>query len=140
MTRRGVTVTFTSNASKAIQAIDKAAMQRMLQATNEVRNEALNTLSGPRTGRTYRVPGTNRTYTASAPGEPPAQRLGRLRTSVKTSIVDKGKDLEGQVGSGLEYAPMLEHGTRRMAARPWLKPSFEKALGRVKDILGGRWL
>ena len=54
---------------------------RTYRASNELRNAALLVLRGQRGGRRYRVPGTKRYYTASAPGEPPAVRTGAFRLS-----------------------------------------------------------
>lgn len=125
---------------EVLKGIEDAASQRMIEAVNVVRNQALETLSGSRSGRTYKVPGTSRTYTASAPGEPPAQASGELRQSVKTMIVNEGKKLIGLVGSDSKHAAPLEFGTYRMAARPWLKLSFEKSLEQVKSILSRKWL
>ena len=124
---------------EAIGKIGSEAEDRMLKAVNEVRNETLDTLSGSRTGRKYKVPGTNKYYTASAPGEPPAVQLGDLRKSVKSGVEKKGEDVTGFVGTELEKGSMLEFGTRKMKPRPWLRPSFEKAKSKVKDILGGKW-
>lgn len=127
------------NSPQVIRAIEDVAAQRMAAATMAVRNQVLETLSGSRTGRRYRVPGTNRTYTASAPGEPPAVQLGDLRRSIGTRIITVGKELQGQVGSPLDKAAMLEHGTKHMQPRPWLRPSFQAALDTVKEILSRRW-
>lgn len=125
---------------KVMQALEDAASKRMLEAVNVVRNQALETLSGSRSGRTYKVPGTSRTYTASAPGEPPAQASGELRQSVSTALVSEGKKLIGLVGSDSKHAAPLEFGTRNMAARPWLRISWEKALPAIKSILSRKWL
>jgi len=39
------------------------------------------------------------------------------------------------VGTNVQYGTMLEFGTSRMAARPWLLPSFEKAkVGIEKEL------
>ena len=64
---------------------------------------------------------------ASAPGEYPMSDTGRLANSVVTlfDISTKGKIAE--VGTNVQYGRYLEFGTSRMAARPWLLPSFNKA-------------
>jgi len=131
-------VEFTCRIPEAKKAISDAASKKMLETVNKVRNQTLKTLSGSRSGRTYKVPGTERTYTASSPGEPPAQATGRLRQSIKTSIEGKGDEIIGKVGTDLEYGRCLEFGTKKVAARPWLKISFDKA--GVKATLGGKWL
>lgn len=79
-------------------------------------------LTGSRSGRTYRISGTNRTYQASAPNEPPASRTGDLRTSYRFQVTDN----YAEIGSPLEYAPYLEYGTRKMSPRPHLMPAFQK--------------
>ncbi|MDP2365067.1 MAG: HK97 gp10 family phage protein, partial [Ignavibacteria bacterium] len=103
------------------------------------RTEVLTTLSGTRSGRTYFVPGTKKTYTASSPGEPPASVTGRLRGSVKTSVEGKGGGLTGKVGTPLPYGKKLEFGTRKMLPRPWLRISFDKSIEAVKQILSRKW-
>lgn len=121
------------------KSIEDAASKRMYEATNLVRTSAMETLSGSRTGRTYKVPGTNRTYTASAPGEPPAQATGELRQNVKTEVESENKTLYGYVGTDKKQGLFTEFGTINMKARPWLLPSFEKVLPQIKKLFGGRW-
>ena len=116
----GLQTQFTERFDEAMRKIQGHMTERMLEASQEVRNKAVEKLSGPRTGRVYKVPGTNRTYIASAPGEPPAVQVGDLRKSVKSGVEKDGRDVIGFVGSDLPKAPMLEYGTRKMAARPWL--------------------
>jgi len=125
---------------KVIKAIESSASKRMLGAVNAVRNQALETLSGHRTGKTYRVPGTKKTYTASAPGEPPAQATGELRQSIAYNIETEGKTVIGKVGTDKIQGKMTEYGTRHMKPRPWLRVSFEKTSGKIKSIFGGNWL
>lgn len=73
---------------------------------------------GKPSGKTYRR-GKRATHTASAPGQAPASDRGRLVGSIYTAETGW---LEAASGSPLAYAYYLEHGTRRMAARPvWLK-------------------
>jgi len=135
----GTHMTLTDNTDKVIKSINESASKRMAKAVNEVRNVVLETLSGSRTGRRYKVPGTQKFYTASAPGEPPAQATGGLRESIKTTVSSEGKKIVGRVGTDLEYGKELEFGTHRVAPRPWLKPSFEKAKGKIEEILDGKW-
>ena len=144
----GVKVKLVFHTAEVIKTIDDTASKRMVEAVNAVRSQTLETLSGSRSGRTYYVPGTKRTYTASAPGEPPAQVTGALRQSIKTSVEGEGKTVIGKIGSDLPYAARLEFGFRdtdslgrryNMAPRPWLRPSFEKSLGKIKSILGSKW-
>lgn len=135
----GCDVKLKFNTKEVVKAIDDAASKKMAEAVQAVRTQTLETLSGSRSGRTYKVPGTSRTYTASAPGEPPAQRLGELRQSIKTAVEGEGRKVIGLVGTDKKHGKPLEFGTRNMAARPWLRPSFEKSLDKIKSILGRKW-
>ena len=85
-------------------------------------------------------------HTASAEGEPPAVDTGRLRASISTNWTGGGGDANEDgvgdpgggeqeftvvVGTNVEYGPMLEFGTSRMGARPFMRPVFE----RYRDII-----
>ncbi len=123
-------------------ALESEATKRMYAATARVQKEVVETLSGDRTGRRYRVPGTNRFYTASAPGEPPAVQLGDLRMDVQEKgvrVFRKGQSTKGHVGSTLDKAVWLEKGTKHMAPRPWLQRSFDSSKEEVKEILSRKW-
>ena len=89
-------------------------------------------MGSPKSGRTYKKTNPNRTHTASAPGQYPATDTGRLASSVK--MVMQGP-MAYVVGTNVAYGPMLEFGTAKMAARPWLLPSFERAkVGIEKEL------
>lgn len=62
---------------------------------------------------------------------------GNLKNSIQTAMES---DLTAIVGTHVEYAPYVEYGTRKMAARPYLgpaaeavRPSLESAM---KELLG----
>ena len=84
---------------------------------------------------------------------------GRLRMSIYTDVqgiknneVEIGTDLSKigpkkrkkakGVSTGVEYAPRVEYGTHKMAARPFLRPAYNKNVPKLetklKDILGGK--
>ena len=84
---------------------------------------------------------------------------GRLRMSVYTDVqgiknneVEVGTDLSKigpkkrrkakGVSTGVEYAPYVEYGTYKMAARPFLRPAYNKNVKKLdeklKQILGGK--
>ncbi|MGB9866717.1 MAG: HK97-gp10 family putative phage morphogenesis protein [Bacillota bacterium] len=159
-------ISFKSNLKAVEAALDRAAWEHMERACQHLVDKVKETLSGQRTGKKYIIPGLKtirereallslkrggpvkltakqreaRKYTASAPGEPPAVRTGRLRNSIKYRIVGTGLSLRGIVGSPLEYAPYLEFGTSKMERRPSLRPTYERERETVKDILGGKWV
>lgn len=99
----------------------------MLKAAIRVHREVTYTLKGNRSGKLYRVPATKKYYRASKAGEPPASRLGHLRTSYKYLVKGQGMDAVGYVGSPLPYSHFLEYGTYKMAPRPHLKVAFQNA-------------
>ncbi len=116
--------------------IKRILFRRVEKAAIHLSNQTKITLSGQRTGKRYKVPGTRATYQASMPGEPPAVRTGTLRNSIKYRMRDEGKDVIADVGSDIEYALYLEHGTRRMAKRPFLLPTFLKEQDTMKRMIG----
>lgn len=86
------------------------------------------------TGEVYRVSGTQRLYRASAPGEPPANRTGGYANSFQPRY----RNNEGLIGTKDKRGPWLEFGTRRMAARPHLRPALSGASRRLRAILSRR--
>lgn len=96
----------------------------------EISNELKNTFEyGSRSGREYKR--GDKIHIASAPGEPPVTDSGQLVKSVTAPI----KIPEGyKVGIGVEYAMYLELGTRKMAPRPYIKRSVDKAWENIKDL------
>lgn len=126
-----------------LKGLQKEVSQRTYRASNELRNSALYILRGQRSGRTYRVPHTKKTYTASAPGESPAVRTGAFRLSWGTHVhVEKAgvhfkavAAIESrEMAGGRPLGEMLEGGTRRMAPRPYKQKVIDKALPKIKDI------
>jgi len=82
-------------------------------------------LRKPKGGHVYIIRGaggSRRRHVASAPGETHANLSGKLRRSLGWAV-QGSQQLEFGYMDGLipEYAPFVEFGTRRMAARPSLK-------------------
>lgn len=119
---------------------------RGYRAANELRNASQLVLRGQRSGRRYRVPGTRRHYTASAPGEPPAVRTGAFRASWQPKQrVDVGTNNQVSVKSYIEsrqrtdngkynLGSMLENGNGKMAPRPYKEKVQEKAKPKIIEI------
>lgn len=150
------------------KTISLGMRSRAYRASNELRNASQEVLRGQRSGRVYKIPGTHGKrlskatksmlddyghkfhggvlYRASAPGEPPAVRLGHFRqswqtktqvhlgtdnmVSVRPYIVSRIKTDNGRYNLG----KILEEGTSRMAPRPYKERIQKKALPRVKRI------
>lgn len=79
---------------------------------------------------------STRAHGPSLPGDPPHTDTGRLRNSISHGVEDRGMGkLVAIVGSNVEYAPYLELGTKRMAARPFLLRAIEEKQTEIRDIL-----
>ena len=108
-----------------------------VRASNVLRNSALNVLRGQRSGRQYKKPGTKATYTASAPGEPPAVRTGMLRMSWGLSATGNG---DGTYTAGIytdvPYAQLLDEGTPggKIAPRPYKEKIIEQSRPQIIQI------
>ena len=134
---------------------ERAVKRCLVLAESEVKK----TLTGTRSGRTYRVPMTKggtaaRTHVASAPGEPPAVLFGNLRNSIGHTGPKWvfRYTVEGEYGPGIgqgpgvarnparAYARRLEYGgvdSRgiRILPRPYMEPTAQRIRPRVDDIL-----
>ena len=51
---------------------------------------------------------------------------GRLEESINTEAKGKGKKVEVEVGTDVEYADSVEFGTFKQSAQPFLMPAFNK--------------
>ncbi len=107
----------TSNFSKLSDDV-KQEMTALIKGTTELvaqeYKEAI--IAGAKSGRHYGE------HVASAPGESPADFSHELVNSVQTSFpaLDKGEMRVKAI-----YGRMLEFGTKRLAARPTLRPIME---------------
>lgn len=124
--------------SEIAKDIDRQMASRAARAVTELRNAELDVLKGQRSGRVYRKYPYKSTYTASAPGEPPARRTGALRLHwngrVETSSGANGRTVTAVLESGEKYAPLLENGTNRIAARPFHDRILERARPKILQI------
>jgi HK97 gp10 family phage protein len=114
------------------------AGKAVLATAVEMRADIVKSIQrGPASGITYEKYKPRRTHTASAPGQPPMSDTARLANSI---TFDRLGDLTASVGSELNYAPWLEYGTSRMAARPFFRPAVErmrpKYIGKLEDLIG----
>lgn len=119
--------------------VNRKVLSRGTRAVNALRNAELEVLRGQRGGRVYRKPHTKRaTYTASAPGEPPARRTGNLRLhwngNVRGGASAGGMGITLELESAEKYAGYLEHGTSKMAPRPFVDRITQKALPDIQAI------
>ena len=125
--------------SEMTKNVDRQVVSRATRAVNELRNAELDVLKGQRSGEVYRKYPYKAKYQASAPGEPPARRTGALRLHWNGTVETRpgsngGTEVTAVLESGEKYAPLLEHGTSRMAARPFHDLIVEKARPKIMRI------
>ena len=95
----------------------------------DINATAVNSMEGIKHGRVYTH--GNVAHQASAPGEPPAVDTGNLKNSWYMRKTRGSRTF----GFSAEYAPHLEFGTVRMAARPFFLPAIVKgSAGLVREI------
>lgn len=138
-----------SNASAQFDAMVKEITEniklqmesRAYRGANELRNASQLVLRGQRSGRRYRVPGTKRYYTASAPGEPPAVRTGVFRMSwqpsahvIFGSYISRVESTTRTNNGRYILGELLENGTSKMAPRPHQDKILEKAEPNIVKI------
>lgn len=134
-------VSFNQVHQQALKDIERQAKSRTVRAADVIKKAANSILSntGGRSGKVYRKPHTSSTYQASAPGEPPALRSGDLRRSWRPLPIGEmaaggGKVYTPGIHTDNTYAPMLESGTPKIAARPYADKIKQEAWPEVKQI------
>ncbi len=147
------------SAPKLLDEMRPAAGLAMKEALVLFEGEVKKTLSGSRSGRTYKVSDTGAMHIAAAPGEPPAVLLGHLRNSVgHTGPTWEGATVSGEVGPGLGQAPsgdaadpgeayariqelggMTGRGhAARIPPHPYMAPTAERVEPRIQEIFRKR--
>ncbi len=155
-----IKTTYSQPIEQAIEKIKSEIKYQMERRTylaaNELRNAANLVLRGQRSGRRYKVPGTyrrqrdkvdgkmknGRYYTASAPGEPPANRLGHFRMSwqpnarIEDGLYTSMIESDLMVGTNNKYllGDILEEGTSKMEPRPYQELILNRAIAKIKRI------
>ncbi len=116
----GTVVTIVFNKFPAIaKAMPGAAMEIIAETLEDIDKTVQTGLAAGGTGRTYG------SHVASSPGQMPATDTGNLAGSLQSEL-DKNSYV-GSYGTSVDYAPHLEYGTSKMAARPFLTPAAEQA-------------
>ena len=148
-----------------VKNVEDQMQSRSVRAANELSGAVKQVLSGERSGRRYRAPETYRRqrdkatgrmrkgvyYTASAPGEPPANRTGDFRLSfnqTKAFAERMGRVVHYHSQTGSSYrvkggrllGEMLENGTRRMLPRPYMQPTIDRAMPNIIRIYSAPYI
>ena len=105
--------------------ISSGATERVKRYSRKIHKEIIRTMLRDRkTGNWYLTNG--KWHRASAPGESPAKRTGKLIKSM--SIIFSEGGMKGHIGASAKYAGYLENGTRGggQNKRPAFEPTLEK--------------
>ena len=128
---------------KYVSEITDQMRSRGVRAANELTSAKNHVLRGKRSGRRYRVPNTRRYYTASAPGEVPANRTGQYRLKWNEKSYAQGNTVHAQIESRVRtdngkynLGALLEKGSPggKIAPRPHKKKIADKARPKVVKI------
>ena len=142
---KGIGQSIHASADRITDQVRMQMLSRGTRAVNELRNAELDVLRGQRGGKTYRKYPNRSTYSASAPGEPPAVRTGNLRMHWSGSVeggaaAGGGVSMTAVLESQEHYAGYLEHGTVKMAARPYCERIKEKAMPKILEIFSAPYV
>jgi hypothetical protein len=91
-------------------------------------------MTGPKSGRRYKLPETQTIYQASAPGEAPAVRTTFLRTSI---TIGKVNDYEYIISISAPYGKILEFKKNRPFAIPASTKAWTVFQGVVRKYFNG---
>lgn len=128
---------------KVVSEITDQMKSRGVRAANELTSAKNHVLRGQRSGRRYRVPNTRKYYTASAPGEVPAQRTGQYRLKWDEKSYAQGNSVHSQIESRVRtengkynLGTLLEEGSPggKIAPRPHKKKIADKAKPKIVKI------
>jgi HK97 gp10 family phage protein len=75
---------------------------------------------------------SGKNHVPSAPGEPPNEDTGTLRSNIETTQI---APLQVEVSSNAPYAVPLEAGTSKMAERPYMGPATRNKRREVVDLV-----
>jgi hypothetical protein len=128
--------------------VDKRKLEQLIRQNPRMADDALNatalailadiqlSFNTSPAGRSYTRGGV--THVASMPGQPPNIDTGALRASMR---VERRGRLHYELMDGVTYGVLLELGTSRMAARPFMTPAIETwRAGEFARFMAAEWL
>lgn len=75
---------------------------------------------------------SGKNHVPSAPGQPPNNDTGHLANNIKNR---KTGPLTAEVSSEAEYAAVLEIGSSKMSARPYMQPAADKTRSKAVKLV-----
>jgi len=116
----------------AIEMPDKIK-RKLTVGANAIRNTIIKSMArGKKSGIVYISGG--KAHRSSAPGEAPAVDSGELLRSIVFDV--RGMEMEIGAEAGAPYAELLEEGTSKMKARPFLEPAIEEHRDAIISAVG----
>lgn len=102
-----------------------ALFKIFVTGANALRNRSIKSMQSTNRASWFYKRG-NKVHRPSVPGSPPAIDTGDL---IKALIVDVKKNaVEFGATDAAPHGKLLEKGTKRMAARPWLQPAVDEEM------------
>lgn len=114
--------------------LDGKATQKTATIGTEVTNHIKKSMRETKSGEEYRIPGSDKTYIASAPGEYPAIRTSQLRSGIRFKLVPESDGVAVHMGTNVDQGIYLEG--EGDGIRPWLSKGMEEFEPRLKEVLG----
>ena len=103
----------------------RTAEQRLSSFCDRICNDIKRDMAKPKSGK------QGKQTTASAPGESPARQTRLLVGSI---VHKRSGKLREKLGTNIKYGLPLELGTKKMAARPWLRPALSRAKANFRQL------
>lgn len=100
----------------------KALADLLDRRSKEILAKIRASMRAGKSGRMYYKPGGGM-YQASAPGEPPAVRTGKLLNSLRRRKSNRG--LRIKITAEVRHGKWMEEGTGKVAPRPFMKPVMD---------------
>jgi len=107
----------------------------ILQAAERARSEVLEIFKTEGRSHGLRWPELNESYLASKIRKGFSEKKLHRTTTLKQSISIADKGDFTIVGTPVFYGLFHEEGTKRIPARPFMKPAFESIKAKVSDIV-----
>lgn len=130
-------MSFESYRTEIKKFLDGKATKKVAMIGTELTNHIKQGMRQAKSGEQYRIPGANRTYTASAPGEYPAIRTGQLRSGIRFKLQNDSDGIAVHMGTNVAHGVILED--EGDGIRPWLSKGLDEYDQRLKSVLEGNW-
>lgn len=108
-----------------IRQTERTAEQKLSSFCDRICTDIKRDMTKPKSGK------QGKQTTASAPGESPARQTGHLVGSITHKRIGKMRE---KLGTSIPYGLYLELSTKKMAARPWLRPALSRARANFRQL------